>query len=382
MATTSTPAHSSTSTTSPETARTSSRSPTTAEERAERSAAKLAEAHEMLAAEVVAIQSGEQWRAYLALQARLHRYSANNALLIAAQHARAYSAGLVSAPEPSVVAGFNTWRALGRVVERGQHGYAVLAPLRYDRRVAMDSSGEVRSLGHSESAAPGERVETRQVLAGFRIEHVFDLSQTSGDELALPPLPRVLEGAAPVGLGASVVGLIEARGFHLETVPDAAAIDGANGQTDWQVRTVTVRADMDEAAIVKTLLHEAAHVLLHEGPPGRYLPRAVKEVEAESVAFVVAAAHDMATGDYSFAYVATWAGNDGLRAVQATQQRVARAAREIIEQSPAPHLTGGTVPGAERAIAEAQARRAERARAVEAGHGHEVAQTATPAVEL
>ena len=130
------------------------------------------------------------------------------------------------------------------------------------------------------------------------------------------------------------------------TVPDAAAIDGANGLTRWDTRTVVVRSDMGDAAMVKTLLHEAAHVVLHEGEPGRSLPREAKEVEAESVAYLVAAAHGMPTGDYSFPYVAAWAGRDGARAVQAVQARVALAARGLIAASPAPCSGGGRPPGA------------------------------------
>ena len=103
---------------------------------------------------------------------------------------------------------------------------------------------------------------------------------------------------------------------------------------------------------------EAAHVLLHGEPPGMYLPRALKEVEAESVAFVVASAHGMATDDYSFPYVATWAGGkDPARAVAATQARVAQASRTIIDASAAAHTDGGRPPGAE-AVARAVARRA------------------------
>jgi hypothetical protein len=153
--------------------------------------------------------------------------------------------------------------------------------------------------------------------------------------------------------------MIEEAGYRVDTVASAAAIGGANGQTDWRQKIVLVRSDMDEAAMVKTLIHEAAHVLLHTSPPGMYLPRPSKEVEAESVAFVVASAHGMSTGDYSFPYVASWAGEDGARAVQATQLRVARAARQVIEASPAPHAAGGRVPGAEAAVTAAQARRAE-----------------------
>jgi hypothetical protein len=116
---------------------------------------------------------------------------------------------------------------------------------------------------------------------------------------------------------------------------------------------------MDEAAMVKTLIHEAAHVILHTSPPGMFLPRPLKEVEAESVAYVVASVHGMPTDDYSFPYVAAWAGQDGAKAIQATQARVATAARQVIEASPATHTTGGRVPGAEAAIAAARQRRNE-----------------------
>jgi hypothetical protein len=153
--------------------------------------------------------------------------------------------------------------------------------------------------------------------------------------------------------------MIEEAGYRVDTVASAAAIGGANGQTDWGQKIVLVRSDMDEAAMVKTLIHEAAHVLLHTDPPGMYLPRPLKEVEAESVAYVVASAHGMPTGDYSFPYVASWAGEAGAKAVQATQIRVAKTSRQIIESSTAPHTGGGRVPGVEAAITAAQARRAE-----------------------
>jgi hypothetical protein len=329
------------------------------QELAERAAAKVAHAQELLAAGVAALQSGEDWQRYLAFQARLHSYSPNNVMLIIAQHAGAYSEGRVGAPEPTYVAGFNTWRALGRSVDKGQHGYAVLAPCRYNRQIAVDSDGNARRLSAGEAPADGETVERRNVLGGFRIEHVFDVAQTSGAEVPEPLRPKLLEGQAPQGLGASVLAMIEEAGYRVDTVASAAAIGGANGQTDWRQKIVLVRSDMDEAAMVKTLIHEAAHVLLHTSPPGMYLPRPSKEVEAESVAYVVASAHGMSTGDYSFPYVASWAGEDGARAVQATQLRVARAARQIIKASPAPHAAGGKVQGAEAAITAAQSRRAE-----------------------
>jgi hypothetical protein len=329
----------------------------TAEQRQAQAAAKIAEAQQTLAAEVAKLTTGEDWRRFLDFQAKLHAYSPNNVMLVVAQHARAFAEGLVPAEQPTHLAGFHTWRALGRSVEKGQHGYAILAPCRYDRRVALDPTGQIRPLAKGEAPGADEQVEKRKVLAGFRIEHVFDVSQTSGTPLPEPPFPTLLAGEAPVGLGAAVLEMIEERGFQVDTVADASALQGANGQTNWGSRTVLIRADMDDAAMVKTLIHEAAHCVLHESPPGQYLPRPVKEVEAESVAYVVAAVHGMPTDGYSFPYVAGWAGEDAGKAVAATQARVATAARQIIDASPAAHLPGGRPPGVEAAVAAAQTRR-------------------------
>jgi hypothetical protein len=329
----------------------------TREERRERTEQQIAAAQETMAAEIATLCSGEDWLRFLSLQAKLHVYSPANCLLIAAQHAQAYANGLVDDPDPGYVGGFVLWRSLGRSVEHGQHGYVVLAPCRYDRKVAVDAEGNVRRLGRDETVADGETTETRGMLTGFRAEHVFSVHQTCGAELPEPSRPQLLVGEAPAGLGAAVLGLIEGNGFGVDTVPDAGAIGGANGRTSWDPRVVVVRADMDDAAVVKTLIHEAAHVLLHGNSPGQFLARPLKEVEAESVAYVVAAAHGMATDGYSFPYVATWAGDDGAKAIQATQARVARAARIIIDASPVVHNEGGRPPGAAVVAATAKARR-------------------------
>jgi hypothetical protein len=320
--------------------------------------AKVTAAQEVLAREIAAIQSGDDWRRFLDLQSKLHAYSANNVMLVWSQHIRAFAEGRVPTPEPTYVAGFRTWQALGRNVEKGQHGYAVLAPVRYKVREAVDAGGNRRRLGRDDRPREGEQENSRQAVRGFTIEHVFDASQTYGEPLPVPPSPQLLEGEAPKGLGEAVMRMLEADGWTVDTVPDATYIQGANGITVYSTRTVRVRADMDDAAMVKTLIHEAAHVLLHDGPPGNFLPRHRKEVEAESVAYVVAAAHGMATDDYTFPYVAGWAGTDPTKAVTDTQSRVAHAAKAILEISPSIHTPGGKVPGADLAVTAARKLRA------------------------
>jgi N-terminal domain of anti-restriction factor ArdC len=319
----------------------------------EDAAERVALAQARIEAAVAAIQSGSEWANYLKLQSSLHRYSANNVWLIASQHNAAFDQGLVDTPWPTYVAGFNTWKALGRSVAKGQHGYQILAPNRGASRVVTDASGHERTLGADEAPCAGESLETRRVLKGFRIEHVFAAEQTTGDPLPEPPLPRLLDGQAPDGLWDNIIGQISDRGYAVRLVPSADGIGGANGRTTWDAHLVEVRADMDEAARTKTLIHELGHVVLHDPAilAGKvHPPRDLKEVEAESVAFIVADAHGMATGEYSFPYVTAWSGDEGTKAVRATASRVASAAQFIIEGSTATHGTGGRAPGVEAAL--------------------------------
>jgi hypothetical protein len=329
---------------------------------------RVALAQARIEAAVATIQSGSEWHSYLKLQSSLHRYSANNVWLIAGQHAAAFEQGLVDTPWPSYVAGFNTWMALDRSVSKGQHGYQILAPNRRAARVATDAGGHSRALGADEAPSAGESLETRRVLKGFRIEHVFAAEQTTGVPLPEPPMPKVLDGQAPEGLWDNIVGQITDRGYAVRLVASADAIGGANGRTTWDSHLVEVRSDMDEAARTKSLLHELGHVVLHDPATraGKVHPtRGLKEVEAESVAFIVADSHGMATDDCTFPYVTGWAGQDGATAVRATASRVASAARSIINASTATHGTGGRAPGMEAAL---QAR-------------HDTTRTETPAPE-
>src|ERR1035437_3811967 len=221
---------------------------------------RVAVAQARIEAAVAAIPSGSEWRNYLKLQSILHRYSANNVWLIASQHAAAFEQGLVDTPWPSYVAGFNTWKALDRSVSKGQHGYQILAPNRRAARVATDAGGHSRALGADEAPSADESLETRRVLKGFRIEHVFAAEQTTGVPLPEPPMPKVLDGKAPDGLWVNIIGQITDRGYAVRLVASADAI----GRTTWDPRLVEVRSDMDDAARTKSLIHELGHAVLHD----------------------------------------------------------------------------------------------------------------------
>ena len=130
-------------------------------------------------------------------------------------------------------------------------------------------------------------------------------------------------------------------------------ISGANGMTDYEARTVAVRENMDPAAQVKTLAHELAHVLMHDPDDEEARQhRGIREVEAESVALMIGAAHGMDTAGYTIPYVSTWAarvdGQEPVQVVQATGERVRKTALAILDQLDTLQVGDGTPPGLER----------------------------------
>ncbi|MGF3957097.1 hypothetical protein ACQX8T_14845, partial [Staphylococcus aureus] len=117
----------------------------------------------------------------------------------------------------------------------------------------------------------------------------------------------------------------------------------ANGLTDFATKQVRVRPDVDDAHAVRTLSHEAGHVLTMESDDiaayGLTQCRGISEVIAESVAYLVTRAHGLDAGQYTFNYVAGWAtqavgrGSDTRtidQVVKATGDRVIAAAHRIL----------------------------------------------------
>lgn len=324
----------------------------TREEARQKREERLDELHEKLTGAVEQLVTGEDWADALRFAARFRSRSFNNVLLIWEQHQAAFEQGRVPEPFPTYVAGYKQWQQLGRQVEKGQPGYQILAPVtgRFASANPSDPASWYR-LNRGEKPKPGEVVRSRMV--GVRPAYVWDASQTAGEPIPDAPSPVLLEGEAPEGLWDGLAQHVRTAGFELLRVPHEGMIHGANGLTDFEAKTVAVRENMDPAAQVKTLAHELAHVLMHD--PDREdarQHRGIAEVEAESVALMIGAAHGMDTTGYTIPYVAGWAANvDGkerIEVVRATGERVRKTAAGILDQLDTVQVPDGTPPGLDR----------------------------------
>ena len=327
---------------------------------------KLDELHEKLTGAVEELVSGDDWKRALTFTANFRSRSFNNTLLIWAQHQAAHEQGFVPDPMPSYVAGYKQWQDLGRQVQKGQPGYQILAPV--TGRFASSTPANAdswRRLKKFEKPRPGEVMRSKMI--GVRSAYVWDASQTAGDPLPELPAPTLLEGEAPTGLWEGLAKQVKAAGFALGDVPDTSSIHGANGVTNYTDKTVLVRADMDAAARVKTLAHELGHVLMHDPENADVrLHRGIGEVEAESVALMIGAAHDMEISGYTIPYVASWSaqvdGKEPVEVIKATGERVRATAMKILDQLDTPMTGNGAPPGLERESILRNATPAERTR--------------------
>lgn len=247
---------------------------------------------------VLALAESQAWQRWLRSSRRFHHYSFPNQVLILSQR-----------PDATWVTGYRSWLKLGRQVRQGERGIRILAPC----LVAAPVSAEA-----VQDPPPPS-------LRGFRVARVFDVSQTEGPELP-QPVQLVGGGGADSQLGRLAARAVEI-GFALEFTPLWGA---RNGDCSHALRRIRVSSHLPARHQAKTLAHELAHACLH-GSDFRG-SRALAELEAESVAFLVCAELGIDSSAYSFGYVATWSGGgaQASQLISATGGRVLAGAAAVL----------------------------------------------------
>jgi antirestriction protein ArdC len=235
----------------------------------------------------------QRLRAYLERMGRFHRYSVGNLLLILWQR-----------PDATRVAGFRTWKQLGRSVRRGEHGIRILAPI-----IARAQHDDVR---HDD--------DDQQEVVSFRNVTVFDLAQTDGKPLG--ELGRV--HGDPRGHLRALMEFASKKRIDVSYSSELGSAQGlsAGGR-------IVLREGLCAAAETSVLIHELAHEMLHRDERRGERSKVVVETEAEAVAFVVCTAVGLESKAASGDYIQLYQGKK--ETLLASLGRIQQAASEIIE---------------------------------------------------
>jgi antirestriction protein ArdC len=187
-------------------------------------------------------------------------------------------------PNATHVAGFHSWLRLQRHVRKGEKGLVILAPM----------------VGRMKSSDEDLAEDSQTRLYGFRAAHVFDISQTEGAPLAEFATVK----GDPGDLLEKLKGFVVEHGIALEY---SDRIRPALGTSSGG--RITIVPGLNPAEHFSTLVHEAAHELLHRGDRRQSTNHVIRETEAEAVAYVVNSAIGLELATASSDYIQLHAGD-------------------------------------------------------------------------
>jgi hypothetical protein len=269
---------------------------------------------------VADLATDENWLAYLQANAKFHRYSFTNQMLISLQ----------SGGKATRVASFKKWKDdFERTVNKGEKALGIFAPM---LAKAKDANGN--------DILDGNGRPTQRCI-GFKVVPVFDVAQTDGKPL--PTIEQELSETPPDGFVEDMVAAAEKAGYSVEfRNMDSHASGTAQGWSDPQNKQIVIDADLSEGSQAATLSHELGHVYAGHCEPdamGKYHTgvggcRGRYEVEAESVAYSLTRSQGMSMSQakLSAQYVAGWSRHDK-NALRESAETVSKATKKILDST-------------------------------------------------
>ena len=260
----------------------------------------------------------EQFRSFLDTMSKFHNYSLNNIHLLKMQN-----------PNVSQVASFNKWKTdFERTVKKGSKALKIWVP--YQVKTKISANQNELSFSPSEN----EMEEKEVTVTRFKLGNVFDVSQTEGKELpkAINELTGSVKDYEDLYRAAKAVSMDNQVSISFEDIKR----ESANGYySPDENRIVISKGLKGQEHILKTIFHEMAHSDLHRGTNAQYGDDQYRkqELQAESVAYVVANHFGFDTSSYSFGYLAIWAKDkNGFEDMVEQLQIVQKEAKSLIER--------------------------------------------------
>ena len=259
----------------------------------------------------------DNYKNFLEGMSHFNNYSVRNIQLIKAQ-----------LPEASMVASFNEWKKRNGHVNKGEKALYVQAPVTV---IKKDGKPII-------NAETGEK----ETFTYFKPVPVFDISQVSpveGKELDLPKMGEVIPSQITKEYYQNVYRSLRDISQKENGIPIRfRELEKSDGSYSPKTNEITIKKGMTYEQTLSTLIHEMAHSELHnkksltERFEGK-LTRSSKELQAESIAYVVSNHLGFDTSNDSFAYLASWSKEpDGLENLKAQLEIVQEEASSLMKR--------------------------------------------------
>ncbi len=265
----------------------------------------------------------DKYKDYLKAMSRFHTYSFNNVMLIAMQK-----------PDASLIAGYNAWKNIHhRQVKKGEKAIKILAPAPYTIKISKDKIDPAtqKPILDANGKPVQEEVEIRK--PAFKVVNVFDVSQTDGKEIPTIGVNELHGNVDEYKILFNAIKDISPVPVGFEEISSRA-----KGYYHQNQKRIAISEGMSELQNLKTLIHEIAHARLHDIDQNISKEQAsrpdqrTREVQAESIAYVICQYYGLDTSDYSFGYIAGWSSGQELGELKESLNTIRSAASKMITE--------------------------------------------------
>lgn len=285
------------------------------------------------------LMSSEKYLDFLNTMAERPRYSFNNTVLVYLQK-----------PDATFLAGYGKFReTYGHQVIQGEKGIKIFAPIIRKKKNNLLEEEIEKSKDNKEE-------KEEETIVGFRMVKIFDISQTKpimekteeGNEIPCKRAQKLIDSLSYLKmvnlwaedeefqeeLLAAAKDMIDIPVKEKELSPD---LGGYFRFQDKDNLHIVLNNKFGITSRFTTLLHEWTHYHLHNPFKKETewitekLKKQDKEIQAESVAYIVAKHFGIDSSPESFKYVASWSKEKDIKDLKTSMEIIQKTAATFIE---------------------------------------------------
>lgn len=286
----------------------------------------------------------DEYIQFLNVMAKRPHYSLRNNLLIFLQK-----------PNATFVAGYKKFlNDYGHQVQKDERGICILAPIvhKYKAKKKKDNNTDFELIDLNTDDQ--DEQEKEQTYLSFRVVRVFDISQTkpvtvkdkNGKDIISPKAQKLLDSLSYLDIAEIYADDEESVNKLLTAITEAVPIpirykelqQGLGGYFTFKDKNdlhIVLNSRYSGANTVETLVHEWAHYALHNpygenSEEAKKTKKGDKEIQAESIAYIVLKHFGIDASCEALKYVASWSASKTTEDLKESMTIIQKTAAALI----------------------------------------------------